>query len=252
MKLRFALIILLSTTLISGCSTVNKTFDSIGGLFSKKGDKCTGPDCEEPSLIDNQQTAKKWHCYGQKGSEDWQCQTEADETKIESIQPETRAPRQVDASQATTQPPQLSSTSSPIPATTPNTISCGASAPDSMTLAQPVTPQSGAKAEEGEPGNQNNSLLNQPASYYTIQLIALPEQAEVLEYATANGITTPLTARINSQGIPWHVLLLGIYPDKSAAEQAESEWVAARNLKVKPWIRQLGPLQDAMREATEG
>ena len=94
MKLRFALIFLFGLSFISGCSTVNKTFDSIGGLFNKKGDQCSGPDCENPSLIDNQRTAKKWHCYGQQGVEEWECQTEADDTKISSIQPETRAPRQ--------------------------------------------------------------------------------------------------------------------------------------------------------------
>ena len=94
MKLRFALIFLFGLSFISGCSTVNKTFDSIGGLFNKKGDQCSGPDCENPSLIDNQRTAKKWHCYGQQGVEEWECQTEADDTKISSIQPQTRAPRQ--------------------------------------------------------------------------------------------------------------------------------------------------------------
>jgi septal ring-binding cell division protein DamX len=47
-------------------------------------------------------------------------------------------------------------------------------------------------------------------------------------------------------------LLLGIYPNKSAAEKAASDWIAAKNLKVKPWIRPLGPLQDAIREAVEG
>jgi hypothetical protein len=53
MKLRFALIFLFGLSFISGCSTVNKTFDSIGGLFNKKGDQCSGPECENPSLIDN-------------------------------------------------------------------------------------------------------------------------------------------------------------------------------------------------------
>ncbi|MBT3709377.1 MAG: hypothetical protein HOG19_08035 [Gammaproteobacteria bacterium] len=113
-------------------------------------------------------------------------------------------------------------------------------------------PQTEAATLESAPPEQNNSLLEQPADYYTIQLIALPQQSEVMEYAETNGITAPLTALINSQGTPWHVLLLGIYPNKSAAEKAASDWIAAKNLKVQPWIRPLGPLQDAIREAVEG
>ena len=234
MKLRFVFILLFGLTFVSGCSTVNKTFDSIGGLFNKKGDKCSGPECENPSLIDNQRTTKKWHCYGQQGTEEWECQTEADNTKISSIQPEARTPRQAVLQQVETlqQQQQNSSASLDVPAPNPR--------------------QAEAETQESAPSKQNDSLLDQPADYYTIQLIALPQQSEVMKYAETNGITTPLTALINSQGTPWHVLLLGIYPDKSSAETAASDWIATKNLKIQPWIRPLGPLQDAIRGALKG
>ena len=231
MKLRLALIVLISTTLISSCSTLNKTVDSIGGLFSKKEDKCDGPDCETPSLIDNEQTAKKWHCYGQKGTEDWQCQTEADDNKIIAIQPEPPTPRNISRLEATKQTATTTQA--------PGTI-------------QTVPMQAEIPAIEKTISTEGEGLLDQPAGFFTIQLIALPEESEVLAYAEEFGIKTPLTARINSQGIPWHVLLLDIYPNKRAAEQAEAEWVVEKTLKVKPWIRQLGPLQDAIREASGG
>lgn len=243
MKLRFAFTILISMTLLSSCSTVNKTIDSIGGLFTKKGDRCTGPNCEVPSLIDNDQTAKKWHCYGQQDSDDWQCQTNPDPSQIVSIQPEPPkplAPRPTASKPAAsqlivTQTEQVETTTPPTPVSIKtNTDESGNSASDLLDV---------------QLGNQNSSLLEQPESYYTIQLIALPERSEILAYAKANGITSPLTARINSQGIPWHVLLLGIYPDQSTAEQAKNEWVGAKTLEIKPWVRPLGALQEAMREA---
>ena len=242
MKLRFALTCLLGLTFLSGCSTVNSTFDSIGGFFNKKGDKCSGPGCDNPSLIDNQQTAKKWHCYGQQNTEDWQCQTDADDSKITSIQPKSRAPAQTTSSQEVMQQEVM-------PQETQYTAESLAPelAPE---LASKPLPE--AEFEDSTAPEKTTGLLDHPANYYTVQLIALPQQPEVLEYAAANGITTPLTALINSQGMPWHVLLLGIYPDISAAEEAAAEWTATKDLKVKPWIRPLGPLQEAIREAVKG
>ena len=144
MKLRFALILLFGLTFVTGCSTVNKTFDSIGGLFNKKGDQCSGPDCENPSLIDNQRTAKKWHCYGQQGTEEWECQTEADDTKISSIQPEARAPRQAVLSQVETLQQQQQNSAA------------------SLDAPAPTESQTEAETQESAPSEQNNSLLEQP------------------------------------------------------------------------------------------
>ncbi|MFT4711871.1 MAG: septal ring-binding cell division protein DamX [Candidatus Azotimanducaceae bacterium] len=229
MKLRFVFTVLISMTLLSSCSTVNKTFDSLGGFFTKKGDKCEGPDCAAPSLIDNDQTAKKWHCYGQQDSADWQCQTSPDQSKIASIQPQQAKPRPTEPNQSNT---QVAKTATPA---TQGSIQNNTD--DSMTM------------ESNFADEEDSSLLTQPENYFTIQLIALPEQSEIMAYAIANGITSPITARINSQGIPWYVLLLGIYPNQQTAEQAKSDWVGTRTLQTQPWVRKLGPLQAAMREA---
>lgn len=238
MKLRFALTVLISMTLLSSCSTVNKTFDSLGGFFTKKGDKCEGPDCAAPSLIDNDQTAQKWHCYGQQDSADWQCQTSPDQSKIESVQPQPAKPRLSNAQPANKEQSNIQASKAVM---LPNQVSIQNDADDTMTMA--------ADLADDQSEDQNSSLLEQPENYFTIQLIALPEKAEILAYAKANGITSPITARINSQGIPWHVLLLGIYPNQQTAEQAKSDWVGTRALKTQPWVRKLGPLQEAMREA---
>ena len=242
MKLRFAITMLVSSFFLSSCSTVNKTFDSIGGFFNKKGDKCTGPDCDTPSLIDNQQTAKKWHCYGKQGSESWACQDTPDPSKISAIQP------------ASSQP--TSSTMSPIPA--PGYAGSGVSvtgasaATPTIKIMDTAVAQTKATSIPVDPAaSRIPNLLDQPEDYYTIQLVALPEKSEILEYAGNHGISSPITARINSQGLAWYVLLLGVYPDLSAAEKAKSDWVGERTLKVQPWVRKLGPLQIAIREAED-
>tara|TARA_B100000315_G_scaffold260784_1_gene325201 strand:+ start:16024 stop:16575 length:552 start_codon:yes stop_codon:yes gene_type:complete len=93
------------------------------------------------------------------------------------------------------------------------------------------------------------SILQQPAGFYTVQLIALQDESKILAYARDNGLKYPLYAQIHSQGRTLYVLLLGLYPDRLLAARAKDEWAAARHLSAKPWIRELGPLQDAIRLA---
>lgn len=96
-----------------------------------------------------------------------------------------------------------------------------------------------------------SSILQQPAGFYAVQLVALQHEYKILKYARAKGLKYPLYAQIQSRGRISYVLLLGVYPDRLSATRAMDEWIGIGNLSVTPWIRQLGPLQDAMAAAEE-
>jgi len=95
------------------------------------------------------------------------------------------------------------------------------------------------------------SILQQPSGYYAVQLIALRDQRKMLNYARDYGLKSPLYAQIRTRGYISNVLLLGVYPDRLAAVHARNEFLGAWNLPVKPWIRKLGPLQDAIASASK-
>jgi hypothetical protein len=100
-----------------------------------------------------------------------------------------------------------------------------------------------------EAGDGASSILQQPSGFYTIQLIALQDEPRILEYARDSGLKYPLYAHIQSKDRTLYVLLLGVYPDRLSAARAKDEWTENQGRSVKPWIRQLGPLQEAIRLA---
>ena len=113
-------------------------------------------------------------------------------------------------------------------------------------VARAGTPYASASIPEAAEGA--SSILQQPSGFYTIQLIALQDENTILEYARDSGLKYPLYAQIQSKDQTLYVLLLGVYPDRLSAARAKDDWTRD-NLSVKPWIRQLGPLQDAIRLA---
>jgi septal ring-binding cell division protein DamX len=104
-----------------------------------------------------------------------------------------------------------------------------------------------ARRSESSPGA--TSILQQPYAFYTVQLIALQDENSVLQYAQDTGLKYPLYAQIQSKGRTMYVLLLGCYPDRLSAVHAKEDWSRSKNLSVRPWVRQVGPLQDAIRLA---
>ena len=178
----------------------------------------TEEERQAPRRLDNTVTNQTWWCYG-KEDQSWDWEKEADPSKVRSIEP--RAPQEAAAM--------------PLPQREPERA---VSAPPSL-MAQSVTPPAA-----------ETPILSQPADYFAVQLIALKEKDGVLSYAQANGIEDPLMTEIETNGSRWHVLLLGVYPDESSARTARDDWERTKSLKVKPWIRKLGPLQQAIRLAS--
>jgi septal ring-binding cell division protein DamX len=97
----------------------------------------------------------------------------------------------------------------------------------------------------------SETLLSQPENFYTVQVIALRSEENVLKYARLNGMQHPLYTRLANDDGPWYVLLLGVYPDVNTAREAMTDWLRAKNLKVNPWVRQLGALQASIRRAQQ-
>jgi septal ring-binding cell division protein DamX len=92
----------------------------------------------------------------------------------------------------------------------------------------------------------SNKLLSAPGSAYTVQLIAMKNLKPVLAYAKKVGIEEPLLATVLDNDQVWHLLLLGIYDNPQSANASKDLWIGTRVLKVEPWVRKLGPLQEAI------
>jgi len=205
-------LLFLSLFVLGGCS------------WFQQEDDC--PDCniELNKGLDAQES---YYCYG-KQDRTWDCQTRQDESKAVAISPRESKPARTEV-----RPPP-----SPISESVRRTV------PVETAVTYPIEPP-GEIPDAGVPGTIN--LLDAPADSFTVQLIAMRQLDPVLNYASQVGIDEPLYSMIINQGQPWYVLLLGIYEDQSSAVQAKDNWIGTRVLKVDPWVRKLGPLQDAMR-----
>jgi len=89
------------------------------------------------------------------------------------------------------------------------------------------------------------SIMDQPAGYYTIQLMASVDIDRVIRFAAQNQISTQYIVATERDGVVWHVLLLDMYPDYSSAVVARDE--IAPSLRNAPWIRSVGSVQKLVR-----
>jgi len=93
-------------------------------------------------------------------------------------------------------------------------------------------------------------VLDVPAGYYAVQLIAFKLQEEILAFAISRGIANPLYVRILSANEQFlYVLLEGIYQNKELADAGADKWVKANPQVDKLWVRAVEDLQSSMREA---
>ncbi|MFT7131990.1 MAG: septal ring-binding cell division protein DamX [Cyclobacteriaceae bacterium] len=274
------LVLALLTVLLSSCQTFNNSLDKIGGMFTKdKGAACKGDDCEDGGILDNSNTNQSWFCYGEVRGAEWDCQNRPDASKVvatvdpATIEPITFNPvailpvaddqiaaPQPERQEITAAPTQAQAISDDVVAVTvePTVV------PDTSMVREQEIEQEIEQAPEpasNVPAAINPSLpslvggsetlLSQPENFYTVQVIAMRSEENVLTYARLNGMQYPLYTRIANDDGPWYVLLLGVYPDVNTAQQAMTDWLRAKSLKVNPWVRQLGALQESIRHAQQ-
>ena len=220
------------------------------GFFSSMFNKDT---VEDTALLDEQTSKNKWFCYGSQEGKAWECENAPDESKISAIKPKSRT-NNTTTSGTTQSVSERSSVIrsdseiSDVSATQTNSVTQVTS--NSAVTSLPTT--NGDLAKPTTTVQNQTQLLAAPREHYAVQLLALKREADLLEYAKLNGISEPLHMQIASGGSNWYVLLLGVYADKNSAEIAMADWEKTKTLKIRPWIRQLGQLQDAMRAAQGG
>lgn len=92
--------------------------------------------------------------------------------------------------------------------------------------------------------NARNEVLNLPARFYTLQLLAVKDKQKLIDFVRKNAIEQPIYLSIANQETEFHILLAGIFENfEDAANQSIS---LANNTQVQPWVRQLGALQNAL------
>jgi len=89
-----------------------------------------------------------------------------------------------------------------------------------------------------------DEIRSQPASSYTVQVIAAVDRDRVFKFAEQNQLSVRYIIPTQRDGVTWYVLLLDIYPDYPSAKAAAAE--AAATLPTKPWVRKLGSVQKLM------
>ena len=87
-------------------------------------------------------------------------------------------------------------------------------------------------------------IMNQPADYYTLQLMASVDIDRVYKFAEKNQLSVRYVVPTVRDGVIWHVLLLDIYPDLASAKIARDEMSGL--LQTSPWVRTLGSVQKLM------
>ena len=103
--------------------------------------------------------------------------------------------------------------------------------------------------EPKEPARaERQPVLEWPAGHYAVQLIALESEQAVADLADRLAIVWLLRARVESGGRLFHVLLVGPYAERRDAETAATSLVQ-RMPTLEPWVRRVGPLQEAVRRA---
>ena len=114
--------------------------------------------------------------------------------------------------------------------------------------ADAATEQAPAYARLAYQPEEPTALMDLPADFYAVQLMAM-SKAETLEaYVQAMGLPGLSAARVERDGEPFYVLLLGVYRSRADAETAIEELPAPLE-EFNPWVRRLGSLQAAMLRA---
>lgn len=112
--------------------------------------------------------------------------------------------------------------------------------------AEPVELAAVASPESDAPISTDDTEGSQPArfpdGYYTVQLMAMSDQAAMDEYLRAKGVNGLSTVEVYSGGRPRVALLLGFFDSKEAAEAA-AKHVPDALAGVTPWVRSLASLE---------
>jgi len=110
---------------------------------------------------------------------------------------------------------------------------------------EPAVVETTENAPVADAVSAEDEVLNQPADYYTVQLMASVDIDRAYKFAEKYQLDSRYIVATHRGDTIWYVLLLGIYPDYSTAKAEMS--AVADGLKTTPWVRKLGGIQKLMR-----
>ena len=110
---------------------------------------------------------------------------------------------------------------------------------------EPAPVEEAMMAEAVDQEAAGTTIMDQPAEYFTLQVIASVDIDRVLRFAEQHQLSTQYLVATERDGVIWHVLLLEVYADYAMAVAARDE--VSPNLKEQPWIRTVGSVQELVR-----
>ena len=98
------------------------------------------------------------------------------------------------------------------------------------------------------PGHRADWILSRNSEHYTLQLVAGNNIKTLRDFIQQHTLTAPLAVyQSTRKGKPWFGLIHGTFPNKQQAINARSR-LSKTLRRVKPWVRELAPLQKELRE----
>ena len=91
-------------------------------------------------------------------------------------------------------------------------------------------------------------LIDLPADFYAVQILAMSSRQALEAYADEHDLPSMAAARVARNGELYYVLLLGVYRDKSTADEAAAH-LPERIMLQNPWVRSMQSLQEAIANA---
>ena len=245
------LVVLSMVTLLASCS--------LWPWRAEKTGSCLDDDsCENTNPLEEKLVGGTWYCYGSDRDQPWDCSQTDNPGKITAVPDEQQ---------------MADGYSDPVPVYEAPTLEpeqprvAAAALPDKPKRAEmtftdeeishrqpkrtentpePVQPKRAPSSTTGSAHSPAaDNLFNATDDQYAVQLIALETLAEVETFAADHNLRQPMFVRIRSQGADWHVVILGIYDNRSAAQAAATDWQVEHQPDSKPWVRPIGPLKRA-------
>lgn len=110
-------------------------------------------------------------------------------------------------------------------------------------------PAYNAAPQDERPARPRVRILAQPRSAWAIQLIATASRDSLERVAEEHELYDHPAVRLANGTNVRYALIWDVYPDRASAEAAMRA-LPAHLKAMNPWLRPIGPLQDAMNEAT--
>ena len=116
-------------------------------------------------------------------------------------------------------------------------------------LTPPLRPAAQKKGKLKNTIYRESWLLDQNASFYTLQVLGVRNEESLLNFIKANKLLQKQNVayfKTVYKGQQWYPLLYGVYPTKSEAADAVNE-LPDKVQKSIPWIREISALQQEVR-----